>query len=734
MARVFRRFINFFKSHGKLSIVVIIIALLLQLISAVQFFYTRDIMKGRLEELMGKEFMMKAILVKGMLNYTEGVLNSHADAIYDDLVQPDSIFDHLQWITRVNKHFSGVGLAFVPNYYKDRGRLYEPWTYRDENQPNAILAEQLGGKNHDYTKLDFYSQTVATDEPYWTDPYPNYRGAKGMVTTYAIPIHDVSGKMACVAGVDLSLSWLSDTLNQRHSHASSFSILLTEDGRMISQPNSDHPKYADFDNAIALINDSTVERRKINSTAGDFKGIEFDSEIDGSKAYVYYAFMRGKPHWQLAIVCYDKEVFGQLYTMRRHIFLLMLLGFALLGYIVYRFLKGNKRLAESEMERQRIDGELHVARRIQSEMLPQDDLVNPDFRIEGSLLPAREVGGDLFDYLVRDEKLFFCIGDVSGKGVPSALIMAVTHTMFRSVAARESLPARIMNIINMSVSTGNVSNMFVTFFIGVLDLPTGCLRYCNAGHDTPLLLSDGVEELPVKSNLPLAVDEDWFYEGQEIMLAPGTTLLLYTDGLTEAMNAAHKLFGLTRVKEVLSQLHSTEPPLVIESLHSASQQFVDGAEQSDDLTMLAVQYAPHNEEILMRRQLNISNELSRLAEVNEFVKSIGDELKFSSTDTRNLKLAIEEVVVNIINYAYPQGEQDEIMIEANASAEALRFKITDNGIAFAPTDAPDVDTSLSAEERQIGGLGIFLVRQLMDSINYERVDGKNILTLTKKRT
>ena len=136
----------------------------------------------------------------------------------------------------------------------------------------------------------------------------------------------------------------------------------------------------------------------------------------------------------------------------------------------------------------------------------------------------------------------------------------------------------------------------------------------------------------------------------------------------------------------------------------------------------------------MRRQLSISNELSRLTEVNDFVKSIGDELKFSSTDTRNLKLAIEEVVVNIINYAYPQGEHDEIMIEASASTEALRFKITDNGIAFAPTDAPDVDTSLSAEERQIGGLGIFLVRQLMDSINYERVDGKNILTLTKKRT
>ena len=291
-----------------------------------------------------------------------------------------------------------------------------------------------------------------------------------------------------------------------------------------------------------------------------------------------------------------------------------------------------------------------------------------------------------------------------------------------------------MQLINDAVCHGNDTNMFVTFFIGVLDLPTGRMRYCNAGHDTPLLLSDTVQELPVKSNLPLAAIDDCFYEGQEITLTPGTTLLLYTDGLTEAMNASHKLFGLTRVKEVLSSLSDAEPHLMVESLLEASHKFVDGAEQSDDLTMLAVQYTSHEEKLLMQRQLAISNDLSHLAEVSNLVASVGNELNFSKTDTNNLKLAIEEVVVNVINYAYPQGEQGEIKIEATASAEALRFKITDNGVPFAPTDAPDVDTSLSAEERQIGGLGIFLVRQLMDTINYERVDGKNILTLKKQLT
>ena len=148
--------------------------------------------------------------------------------------------------------------------------------------------------------------------------------------------------------------------------------------------------------------------------------------------------------------------------------------------------------------------------------------------------------------------------------------------------------------------------------------------------------------------------------------------------------------------------------------------------------MLAVKFSPKVEEIVMHRELTIDNSLSHVPEVNDFVKSVGEELKLSENDTQNLKLAIEEAVVNVINYAYPIGESGYINIEATATASAIRFKIIDQGVAFAPTDAPDVDTSLTAEERQIGGLGIFLVRQLMDTINYERIDGRNILTLTKK--
>ena len=461
------------------------------------------------------------------------------------------------------------------------------------------------------------------------------------------------------------------------------------------------------------------------------KVIEFDTE-DGKEARVFFHHMKGNPHWMIAVVCYDDEVYAGLNAIRLRTGLLMLLGFLLLGYIIYRFLKNNKRMAQNELEHERLNTELQVAKRIQSEMLPHDYITHDNFDIAASLLSAREVGGDIYDYFLRDDKLFFCIGDASGKGVASALIMSVTHSMFRSFGSRESHPARIMQKINQAVCHGNDSSMFVTFFIGVLDLPTGRLQYCNAGHDTPQLIDNRARDLDVKSNIPLGVDIDWFYEGQLAELKPGNTLLLYTDGLTEAMDAKHDQFGLQRVKDTIEQHLEDAPQQLLDALHAMCSEFVNGAEQSDDLTMLAVKFTPKEEETIMHRELTIDNSLSHVPSVNDFVKSVGDELKLSKNDSQNLKLAIEEAVVNVINYAYPTGEKGDINIEATATATSLKFKIIDTGVAFAPTDAPDVDTSLTAEERQIGGLGIFLVRQLMDTINYERIEGKNVLTLTKK--
>lgn len=712
-----------------ITLIIVLAALLIELFSWAQYYYTKQLLEEELEKKAAIEMTMKAILVKSMLNTTEQVLNSHVTEITRLIETPNEITNGLRTIVGANDYFTGVGLAFEPGYYKGQDELYEPWAFNSEDgiKVRDNIARRGG---HDYTNFEFYAEPMATGEHYWSDPYIDSVETKSLITTYSVPIIDKNGKKAAVAGIDLSLEWLSDSLNNRHMYPSSYCMLLTDDAKLISQPAKTHARNRDFDDAIRLINDSTNRARVVSKSK--IKVIEFDTE-DGKGACVFFHHMKGNPHWMIAVVCYDDEVFAGLNAIRLRTGLLMLLGFLLLGYIIYRFLKNNKRMAENELEHERLNAELQVAKRIQSEMLPHDDVTHDNFDIAASLLSAREVGGDIYDYFVRDDKLFFCIGDASGKGVASALIMSVTHSMFRSFGSHESHPARIMQKINQAVCHGNDSSMFVTFFIGVLDLPTGRLYYCNAGHDTPLLIDNKANNLDVKSNIPLGIDVDWYYEGQQTVLKPGETLLLYTDGLTEAMDVKHKQFGLQRVKDTIAQHIGDAPQQLLNALHAACDEFVSGAEQSDDLTMLGVKFDPKEEEIVMHHELTIDNSLSHVPEVNDFVKSVGEELNFSKTDTGNLKLAIEEVVVNVINYAYPQGEKGEIKIEATASTKAMRFKITDNGMPFAPTDAPDVDTSLSAEDRQIGGLGIFLVRQLMDTINYERIDGYNILTLTKKR-
>ena len=239
-----------------------------------------------------------------------------------------------------------------------------------------------------------------------------------------------------------------------------------------------------------------------------------------------------------------------------------------------------------------IESELNVAHNIQMSMLPKAFPAFPnrkDIDLYGSLTPAKGVGGDLFDFFIRDERLFFCVGDVSGKGVPAALVMAVCRTLFRNVAAHTDSPAQIVETMNTNISEGNDNNMFVTLFVGALDLATGRLSYCNGGHNAPYIQSDS---LPVEPNLPVGAFPDWEFVEQETVMSPGSTIFLYTDGLTEAENATHDQFGEDRMTAILDAQtkQDASPETLISAMTDAVHQFVGDTEQSDDLTMLAIKY------------------------------------------------------------------------------------------------------------------------------------------------
>jgi sigma-B regulation protein RsbU (phosphoserine phosphatase) len=394
-------------------------------------------------------------------------------------------------------------------------------------------------------------------------------------------------------------------------------------------------------------------------------------------------------------------------------------------------------LKDTTAQKASIESDLRIASDIQMGMLPENFPTRADrddVQIYASLTPAKEVGGDLFDFYFRDEKLFFCIGDVSGKGVPASLFMAVTRSIFRTVSVHESMPDRIMTTINKTIADMNKRNMFVTLFVGVLDLPTGRLHYCNAGHDAPLLVGVGVGELPCDSNIPVGFMPQWDYSLQEAQIFPGTTIFLFTDGLTEAMDADNAQFQIERINDVAARAlanQQQEPRQLIEQMTNAVHRFVGDAEQSDDLTMMGIQYIRQKSDIRMRKNIVLPNDIQEVPKLTDFVGEVCEDMGFDEETTKQVKLAIEEAVVNVMNYAYPPGQRGDVTIEAASNDTRLKFTIIDSGKPFDPTVQADVDTTLPASERRIGGLGIHLVRQIMDSINYERVDSLNILTLRK---
>lgn len=710
--------------------VIITAALLLEVISASQYYYSRKQLEDELERNVLSELIIKSLRVKEILKSGEATLSNHVWYAEQYISEPDSMYVLVKRIASLNDNVVGAFLALEPNYYKEKGLLFEPYARREGD---SVWLDNIGSEVHDYTKTDFYTVCMKGDTLKWSDPYYDAEGAQAYVTTYALPLCDKNGKPVGVIGLDLSLNWFGGIMNQRHSYPSSFNLFLTPGGKLIAGPDPDSVSVNKISKIVATINDSSVVRQETQNK----RTTVFRFDDDGSLAYVYYANMKGQPHWQVAVVCYDYEVYGKLRQLRVNILILSLAGLLLLGYILFRSARNIDRLQQEKLKNESLDSELRVAQKIQMGMIPKDYPPFPerdDLDIYGQIVPAKEVGGDLFDFFVRDEKLFFCIGDVSGKGVPSALVMAVIHSQFRMASANESNPAHIMQTINRVSCDGNKYNMFVTFFIGVLDLPKGHLRYCNAGHDLPVILSDEGEkpvELPANAHLPIGVFPDTPYQTQETRLKPGATIFLYTDGLTEARNLNRSLLGREKVLQALADHSCCEAVQLVRHMAHLVEQYTQGSEQSDDLTMLAIRYTPHQDTEDLYGSIVLLNDVKQVVKLNDFVKFVCERIGMEGRMARNVRLAVEEAVVNVMNYAYPPSTEGTVKIEAQSNGRSLKIVITDSGAAFDPTEASHTDTTLPAEERPIGGMGILLVREMMDSINYEREEGQNKLTLTK---
>jgi sigma-B regulation protein RsbU (phosphoserine phosphatase) len=392
-------------------------------------------------------------------------------------------------------------------------------------------------------------------------------------------------------------------------------------------------------------------------------------------------------------------------------------------------------LRETTAAKERIESELKIAHDIQMSMVPKTFPPFPDrpeFDIYATLVPAREVGGDFYDFfLIDDQRLCFAIGDVSGKGIPASLFMALTKTMFRASGDRRDATADgILFTLNEDIYRDNDSCMFVTMFCGILDIPTGRVDFSNAGHNLPYVVSKGVvTALPNPGGMALGVASSANLRAGHIVLGAGDRLVLFTDGVTDAMDESEAFFSQDRLETTLHRGNSQSSRDVVEEVVSEVGRFCAGAPQADDITLVVLGYMGPKEAQQSTVSVQLRNDLSEVQRLSQIVTDFAAQHGLAAELVFRVNLALEEIVTNVISYGYDDRSEHVISVRLSWQDPRIELEVEDDGRPFNPLEAPEPEVEKPLVERPVGGWGIHLTRKMMDHLEYRREGDKNCLVL-----
>lgn len=402
-------------------------------------------------------------------------------------------------------------------------------------------------------------------------------------------------------------------------------------------------------------------------------------------------------------------------------------------FVCYRTVVRNTSIAVTDQMNRK---DMETASRIQKSMLsnPLSDM--PFIDMDAVQIPAKLVGGDIYYFFERNGLLYFCIGDVSGKGLPAAMFMSRTVSLFRNITRYAVMADDIAEQLNQELIEDNDMNMFVTMFIGIFNSNTGELHFCNAGHDEPIFWSGIVSEPPeylnTSFNLPLGIDSGIPFKAGEMNLKPGSVLMLYTDGVNEAMNDKSDQYGTERLIKLFGNVLNLSSwdmnAAFIDDIHS----FVGGYEQSDDITILTLRVKP------LDCSVSFTRNFDDLSKIKPFCDEIFKGLSFGEETRSRIRVALDEAVTNVVKHGFSDDSNvltPSVSLRGYTENGLLTFVLRDNGIAFNPIDylSRSMEDILNNDimDVQIGGLGIPLIKMTFDSLSYERESNENVLTMSK---
>lgn len=512
-----------------------------------------------------------------------------------ETISTDSLPSVLGRFLKVNPHLYGVVTAFDPSQIKRFG-VKDPALFTFGHKDQGYRCIRLDSI-YDYTQAEWYIKTKELNHANWGHPIIASDGT--LLAPFCMPMRTPEGEFLGVISVDILLEELSEALLKATPFPDAMVTMMDDQFRFVAHPNQDYVLKMSLD---SLLRASTVQVNE--SIFVDMKEAKRGSSSygkDDEARLIYYAPVE-KANWTITIDCKYSDIYAPVEDLKKGMLINMLFGMLIFLYVCWKLFKRVEQYENTAAAKAAIQGELNIAAAIQKGMLPK--LYPPfpevaELDVYGTLIPAKEVGGDLFDYFIRDDKFFFCIGDVSGKGVPASLFMAVLRSLFRNVSLHADKPAEIAESLNKALSEGNEQNMFCTMFLGVLDYKTGHLRFCNCGHNKPVVRhitpdhQIDVHYEDIETNIAVGIFEDFPYQEQEVNMKPGEAIFLYTDGVTEAESADKELYGEDRLLKALANARSHNVRTAkefVEAIYNDVESFAEIGYQSDDITMVVVEY------------------------------------------------------------------------------------------------------------------------------------------------
>jgi sigma-B regulation protein RsbU (phosphoserine phosphatase) len=617
----------------KLSLWIVLFAALIFLIS-LGFMFSQSLRTVRQEAINRATQVLDntTLRVNSILQKVEIAADNTDWLVMRHLDTPDSLFVYSRQILQNNPDLNGCSISFEPYYFRDRGLYFSAFSLNDNG---VIKTTQEGNDHYEYFYMDWYLLPKLLDRPVWTEPYFDFNPvdiySTDMIASYCKPLKDEFGIFIGSLSVDISLDWLSNTISAVKPYPNSYSIMIGEGGTYFVHPDKSKLLYQTIFTETMENPDPALTELGHAMLRGE-EGMR-QLVIDGAESYVFFEPL-GHTGWSVAIVCPASDIFSGYTRLKRIVVGIVLFGLLLMLLVFIRIVSreleplkelatqtgtiaeghfdqtlpdvrrsdeigqlsqsfGNmqqslmkyiEELKQTTALTASLENELKVASDIQMSMLPR---VFPDHKgldLYASMSTAKEVGGDLYGYVMHGEQLYFCVGDVSGKGVPASLFMAQSAQLFRVLAAEGMTPSDIATYMNNELSENNDTNMFVTMFIGLLHIDSGKLDFCNCGHNAPVL--DG-KFMDIKhANLPLGLFKGFAFESESIADIRDKMMFIYTDGLNEAENPAKELFGDDAILKELSGTDKLTSREVIDKIIAAVENHRQGEDPNDDMTLM----------------------------------------------------------------------------------------------------------------------------------------------------